>query len=79
MHTHNEQVNKVPTVNSISDTQWNNIQDNTSRNQIKVNDEQKDSPNKLPLHSNHEEPNENTATCTRNGRIIKRQDRLTYN
>ena len=46
------------------------MQKNTSRNsipnQIAVNNEQKDNPNYRPIHSNHEEPNENTLLHAQN-------------
>ena len=81
-HNHNEGVNRDTSENSTSDTQPNNMQNKASRNSIPnwivVNNEQKDNPNYMPFHSNHEEPNENTSTCTGYGRVVKRPDRLTY-
>ena len=46
MHTHNEQGNKVPTENDNNDTQWDNMQQNSSNKSsqggILVNNEQKE-------------------------------------
>ena len=81
-HMHNKWVNEDTLKNITSDTQQSNMQDNISRdsssNQIAVSNEQKENPNYMPIHSNHEEPNENTTKCTRYGRIVKRPDRVTY-
>ena len=78
--TYNEWLNKDTPENKRSDRQQTNMQDNTRWNSspswIAVNNEQKDNPNYMPIYSNHEEPNENTSTCTRNGRIVKWPDRL---
>ena len=66
-----------------SDTQQSSMQDNiTSRdrslNQTAANNEQKENPNYMPIHSDHEEPNEYATTYTKYGRIVKRPERLTY-
>ena len=78
--THNEQVNKDIPDNNTSNTHQNNVQDNVKRksslNQIAVNNEQKDNPNYMPIHSIHKELNENTTTCPRYGRTVKKTKRI---
>ena len=51
---------------------------NSSPNWIVGNNEQKDNPNYMPLHSNYEEPKEANTTHMRYGRIVERPDSLTY-
>ena len=41
------------------------IRKDSGPNQVAVNNEQRENPNYMPVHSNSEEPIENTATCTR--------------
>ena len=81
-HTHNKQVNKDTPVNTTSDTQQSNMQDNITRDSSPTwtagINEQKESPNYMPIHSDNEELIESTTTCTRYGRRYKRPDRLTY-
>ena len=68
--THNEkrQIEEDTPVNIMSDTQQRDI----NTNNIVVNNEQKEDPNYMTVNSNCEEPNENSTTHTRYGRIVKR-------
>ena len=61
-------------MNITSDTQ----QMDTNKNKIAVNNEQQEDPNYMTVKSSNEDTNENNATCTRYGRIVKRPNRLTY-
>ena len=83
-YTHNEQLNNVQVRNNTSDTQQESTQHNSRnnskrRNITKIN-EQKDSLNNLPLHSNIKEPNKKSDpyTWTRYEIIIWQQDWLTF-
>ena len=66
MFTHIEEANKALAWNSIHDTKKDDMQHNTSNNigqgRIAMNNGHIDNINVMPLHSNIEEPNENTTT-----------------
>ena len=67
--TNNDLLNNIQTGNSTSNTHQestsNNNRNNVNQTYRRMNNEQKDSVNSIPLHKNIEEHNEKNDTCTR--------------